>query len=60
MSFYDEIKASAQAIMDDAKDGNLIAQQVINLHRMHCAVPNDPGARGLCEAAFREWKNAPS
>jgi hypothetical protein len=36
--------------------GDRKAQQVIDLYRMHCDCPNDPGAPPLCEAAFHEWR----
>lgn len=31
------------------------AKQIIDLYRLHLACPSDPGAPGLCEAAFEEW-----
>jgi hypothetical protein len=33
------------------------AKQIIMLYRMHVSCPTDPGAIGLCSAAFQEWLN---
>ena len=56
MDFYDELKEAAPAIEEDAKQGDTLAQEVINLYRLHCLCQQDPGAFGLCEAAFKRWQ----
>ena len=33
-----------------------MAEEVISLHQLHRACPSDPGAVGLCRAAFEEWQ----
>lgn len=38
-----------------AEKGDQRAQQVINLYQMYVACP-EPGAAGLCQAAFKEWQ----
>lgn len=38
-----------------ADNGDEQAKQVIKLYNMYVACP-EPGAQGLCEAAFREWQ----
>jgi hypothetical protein len=53
--FYEEIARDAKAINDDAYNGDDRAIAVIKIHRMHVARPNDPGALGLCMAAYAEW-----
>lgn len=57
-----EIKPHVTAIIADANSGevnkrSIAASRVISLHRMHCSAPQDPGAYGLCCAAFDEWKD---
>lgn len=49
------IKPYVNAIKSAANDGDTKALQIISLHRMHVACPSDPGAIGLCEAAFDDW-----
>jgi isocitrate lyase len=51
-----EIKPFVKEIIADAGAGQSDAAKVIQLHRMHCSAPNDPGAYGLCCAAFDDWK----
>lgn len=51
----DRIKPYATEITRSAAAGNVRAKEVISLYRMHVNCPTDPGAVGLCTAAFDEW-----
>jgi hypothetical protein len=54
----EKLRPHVLQILADAERGNRKAQQIIDLHRMHCACPGDPGAPALCEAAFDDWRRA--
>jgi hypothetical protein len=49
------IKPYVTEIKKSANDGNVRAQEIISLYRLHVNCPTDPGAAGLCGAAFDEW-----
>jgi hypothetical protein len=51
-----ELKPFVDDIVEDARKGQSDALNVIRSHKMHCAAPNDPGAYGICCAAFDDWK----
>ena len=55
MTLADKLKPHVDAIKASAKSGNPRAQEIIQLYRMHCDCPSDPGAPALCEAAFEGW-----
>ncbi len=55
MSLADTLRPHVQAIQSAAKNGDMKAQQIINLYGMHCRCPSDPGAPALCQAAFDDW-----
>lgn len=50
------LKPFVQDIKDSAACGNPHAKQIINLYELHRACPSDPGAIGLCHAAFELWR----
>ena len=52
----EEIKPYVKEIVADADKDQSDAIAVITAHRLHCAAPRDPGAFGICCAAFDEWK----
>lgn len=54
--FYEDIALDRNAIVADSLNGSAEALEVIQLHRMHVACPNDPGALGLCMAAYENWR----
>lgn len=54
--FYDGIEADRDAINDAAYSGDEKALLVIKIYRMHFARPSDPGALGLCIAAYEDWR----
>ena len=58
MTLADKLKPHVPAIQRDAANGNARAMEIINLYKMHCACPADPGAPALCEAAFDEWRKS--
>ncbi len=51
----DRIKPHVADIIASATAGDENAKQVITLHRMHVACPQDPGAPALCGAYFDAW-----
>ncbi len=55
MTLADKLKPYVPAIIDAADSGNAGARQIIQLYRLHCACPSDPGAPALCEAALDDW-----
>lgn len=58
------LRPHVSALKSDAAAGDGKAKQVIDLYRLHCSAPQDPGAPALCRAAFDEWirrrRRAPS
>lgn len=52
---YDTLKPHVEHIEAGARRGEEKAQAVIRLYHMHMDCPSDPGAPGLCRAAFDEW-----
>lgn len=54
-SITDRIRPYVDRIIRAAARGNVKASRVVELHRMHVKCPSDPGAEGLCEAAFDDW-----
>ena len=53
--FYKKIKEHAPYLEKDAERGSPLAKQVISLYQMHFNSPQDPGALGLCMAAYSDW-----
>lgn len=55
----EELRPYVARIQRDCQSGSGERQKhaaaIINLHTMHCRAPQDPGAYGLCCAAFDEW-----
>ena len=51
----EKLRSYVEEIKFEAKLGNIKAQQIIKLYRMHCDCPNDQGAFALCEATFDDW-----
>jgi hypothetical protein len=51
----DRLKPYVDAIERSAAHGNKKALQVIALYQLHVSLPSDPGAMGLCNAAFDDW-----
>jgi hypothetical protein len=49
------LKPYVRLLQASAAAGDEKAQQIINLHRMHCACPADPGAPALCASFFEDW-----
>lgn len=49
------IRPHVAAIESSASHGNKKALMIISLYQMHVKCPNDPGAAGLCQAAFDDW-----
>lgn len=43
------------AIEAAAAIGDSHARQIIKLYQLHVKCPADPGAYGLCQAAFDQW-----
>jgi hypothetical protein len=43
-------------IQSAAKNGDMKAQQIINLYKLYQTCPQDPGAPALCRAAFDDWR----
>ena len=56
VSVADTLRPHVAEVEADAAAGDAKAQRVIDLYEMHRTCPNDPGARGLCLAAFADWK----
>lgn len=54
--FYDALEQDAPSLKADHLDGEEQATRVIELYEMHRKVPADPGALGLCMAAYDEWR----
>ena len=53
----DKIRPHADLILKEAGSGNEKALAVVRLYKLHQRCPADPGALGLCCAAFEEWFN---
>ena len=53
-----KIEPYADLILQEAHDGSDQALAIVRLYKLHCRCPADPGALGLCSAAFEEWLNA--
>lgn len=49
------LKPYVKDIEADAMQGNQHAKRIITFYQMHCACPNDPGARAFCEVEFDLW-----
>lgn len=55
MDITSRLRPYVSDIIASANGGNATAAQIISLHKMHVACPQDPGAPALCEAAFDDW-----
>lgn len=51
----EELRPHVKEIEADAAAGDVLAKQIISLYGMYCRCPSDPGAPGLCRAAFDDW-----
>ena len=56
MNVADLLRPHVPDIKADAAAGNVKAQFIIDMYEMHRACPRDPGAHGLCIAAFEDWQ----
>lgn len=51
-----DMKPHVKKIVSQSHQGDVQAQRIIDLHRMHVACPQDPVAYGILCAAFDEWE----
>lgn len=51
----EKLRPHVAAIQQAAARGDHAAQQIIDLYRMHCSCPADPGAYAFCNVAFGQW-----
>lgn len=58
MAITERLKPYVAEIQAAAANGNKSARDIITAHRLLCSCPSDPGAQGVCEAAFNEWQSA--
>lgn len=54
----EKLRPHVKDIMESAAAGNDHAAAVMTLYGMHRKCPGDPGAIGLCEAAFDDWRRS--
>ena len=58
MSITEHIRPFVRHIQQDAANGDVLAQQVIESHRQFCDSIEDPLSELLCETAFNAWKKS--
>lgn len=58
MTLADKLRPYVKQLQEDANEGGWLAQQTIEMYKMHCSCPRDPGAPALCEAFFNDWLKA--
>jgi hypothetical protein len=51
----EKLRPHVAALEAAAAKGDTRAREVIVLYRMYIRCPRDPGAYGLCHAAFDDW-----
>jgi len=45
-----------EKMLKQQAEGDALAKQCLDFYRLHRACTSDPGARGLFNAAYAEWK----
>lgn len=50
------LRPHVRELEESSREGNKTAIEVIKLYNLHVACPSDPGAIGLCQAAFKSWE----
>jgi hypothetical protein len=45
-----------EKMLKQQKAGDELANTCLTLYQLHLKAPQDPGARGLFEAAYKQWK----
>ena len=58
MTLTEKLRPWVERLLEAAGNGDAGATQVIELYRLYCDCPTDPGAPALCNAAFDDWLRA--
>lgn len=55
---YSFLKDNKAQIQSRASEGDKVCQEIITVYRMHCKVPQDPGAAGVLMGLVDDYKLA--
>lgn len=52
--------SDGEKMMEQRERGDKLADTCLSLYALHVKAPEDPGARGLFQAAYKEWRQRES